>query len=77
MIPSLELSHAERFHYHLALRNPLPTRPFYFKQCIKDCWQKTTWADSELDIQPAYDSEGWNRYITKGADIDWNNFHIA
>ncbi|MBL4751952.1 MAG: hypothetical protein JKX71_15480 [Amylibacter sp.] len=77
VIPVLEKSYSGRLHYHLTLRNPLPDRPFFFKQMIGRCWSETKYADKHIDIQEAYDVQRWNSYITKQhtKNIDWNNYH--
>jgi hypothetical protein len=82
MIPVLERSHCQRYHYHTVLdRLDRITRP-EFKDIVSDCWNHTLWGYREIDFQ--YDiSPGWIDYITKPTQkeaysdsIDWQNFHV-
>jgi len=79
VIPALEKSYSGRLHYHLTLKKPHPTDAFFFQQRIKDCWLKTKFADTQIDIQRTTDVSGWNGYITKDsrANIDWENYHTV
>jgi hypothetical protein len=58
MIPVLERSHSQRYHYHTVLdRLGHVTRPD-FKDIVGECWNQTLWGYREIDFQ--YDiSSGW------------------
>jgi len=82
MIPVLERSHSQRYHYHTVLdRLNHVTRP-EFKDIVSECWNRTLWGYREIDFQ--YDiSPGWVEYITKPTQkeeysdsIGWQNFHV-
>ena len=64
MIPVLEKSHSQRYHFHTVIdRIDLLTRD-QFEDIVTDCWQRTLWGYNEIDFQ--YDiSAGWIYYITK------------
>ena len=81
MIPILEKSYSQRYHYHTVIDRTGTITRDDFKGIVADCWQNTLWGYRELDFQ--YDiSRGWINYITKPAQkqtysdsIDWQNFH--
>jgi hypothetical protein len=82
MIPVLERSHSQRYHYHTVLDRLDRVTRSEFKDIVSDCWNRTLWGYREIDFQ--YDiSPGWIDYITKPSQkeeysdsIDWQNFHV-
>ena len=67
-----------RLHYHLAIKMPDPKLSEEFKKTIEFFWGDTDFCDKEIKIKDAYDTSGWNYYLTKSdAEIDWENTHIA
>ena len=76
VIPSLEVSYSGRLHYHLTIKMPDPSRAESFKKNIEFYWYKTEFSDYEIDIQHAYNVAGWNHYITKQTNIDWENTQL-
>ena len=78
VIPSLGRSPDGRLHYHLAIKMPDPTLSERFKKTIEFFWEDTDFGDKEIKIKDAYDTSGWNYYLTKSdAKIDWENIHTA
>jgi hypothetical protein len=81
MIPVLEKSNSQRYHYHTALDRIDRISRDQFKDIVTDCWERTLWGYREIDFQ--YDiSNGWIDYITKPSQketysdsIDWQNFY--
>lgn len=74
IIPILEKSKMDRYHYHLCLRKPDTQSDQNFEILIRECWVKTRWGYNEIHIHRQIDN-GWIDYITKSDDIDWINFH--
>jgi hypothetical protein len=74
IIPVLERSKMDRYHYHLCLRKPETHSDQKFETVIRECWLKTRWGYNEIHIHRQIDN-GWVDYITKSDDIDWNNFY--
>ena len=81
MIPVLERSHSQRYHYHTAIDRTKHASREEFKEIVSDCWNRTLWGYREIDFQ--FDmTAGWIDYITKPTQkeaysdsIDWQNFH--
>jgi hypothetical protein len=82
MIPVLERSHNQRYHYHTVIDRLDRVGRVEFKDIVVDCWSHTLWGYRKIDLQ--YDiSSGWIDYITKPTQkeeysdsIDWLNFHV-
>jgi hypothetical protein len=81
MIPVLERSHSQRYHFHTVIDRASHITRDGFKDIVSDCWDRTYWGYREIDFQ--FDiTPGWVRYITKSVtrdtdSIDWQNFHRA
>lgn len=81
MIPVLERSHSQRYHYHTVIDRADRITRDKFKDIVSDCWDRTYWSYREIDFQ--FDiTPGWIHYITKSVTndsdtIDWQNFHRA
>ena len=80
--PVLEMSAADRLHYHAVFDVPPSVTPDEFRQFTLECWSSTHWAHSQSDIQFQADS-GWAAYILKmrtktefDLDIDLANWHL-
>ena len=79
MFPVLENSGSDRLHYHILIEVPESLSKEFFYAQIISCWQKTNFADREIDIKEIYDRDRLKEYITKQSrfttdNIDWNNF---
>ena len=81
MIPVLERSHGERWHYHTVIDRLDRIHRDEFANVVSDCWTKTPWGYRQIDIQHDI-SNGWINYITKFSQkttysdaMDWQNFH--
>ena len=78
MVPVLERSHSQRYHYHTVIDRPNRISRDEFTSIVTDCWDRTLWGYREVDFQ--FDTTaGWINYITKNstrdsASIDWQNF---
>ena len=81
MIPVLEKSHSQRYHFHSVIDRVNRISRDQFKDIVTDCWERTLWGYREIDFQ--YDiSKGWIDYMTKPSQkehlsdsIDWQIFH--
>lgn len=81
MIPVLERSYSQRYHYHTVINRPDQVTRDDFKGVVYDCWNRTLWGYREIDFQ--FDvSAGWINYISKlsqketySDSIDWQNLH--
>jgi hypothetical protein len=81
MIPVLERSHSQRYHYHTVIDRTAHVTRDGFKDIVSDCWTRTLWGYREIHFEfdrPA----GWIGYITKLSQkenypdsIDWQNLH--
>lgn len=69
VVPMLERSLSDRWHYHLTIKNPFPDEAAC-RAAVRDCWAKTRWGYNEVDSRPLHDAEGWINYITKSRSID-------
>jgi hypothetical protein len=82
IIPVLERSHSQRYHYHTAIDRTDHVDRDAFQRIVTDCWNRTFWGYREIDFQ--FDmSAGWIDYMTKPTQkeeysdsIDWQNFHV-
>jgi hypothetical protein len=79
IIPVLERSYSQRYHYHTAIDRPHQVSRDDFKEIVTDCWSRTLWGYREIDFQFEM-SPGWINYITKLAtkdsdSIDWQNLY--
>jgi hypothetical protein len=82
IIPVLERSHSQRYHYHTVIDRTDHVDRDAFKRIVSNCWNRTLWGYREIDFQ--FDmSAGWINYITKPTQkeaysdsIDWQNFHV-
>jgi len=82
MIPVLEKSHSQRYHYHSVIDRIGHINRDQFKDLVENCWYQTLWGYREIDFQ--FDiSKGWVHYMTKPTQkntlfdsIDWENLHI-
>ena len=83
VIPVLEGGNGDkRFHYHAVIDCPRNDLAKEFPKMIAECWSKTQWGYTEIDIQPKADG-GWINYMTKfrdktdfGTSIDWMNVKV-
>jgi hypothetical protein len=79
IIPALERSHSQRYHYHTVIDRTVHVTRDQFKDVVADCWDRTHWGYREIKFQ--FDmTPGWINYITKSAtkdsdSIDWQNLH--
>jgi hypothetical protein len=79
IIPVLERSHSQRFHYHTVIDRLNQVSRDDFRDIVTDCWNRTLWGYREIDFQFEM-TPGWINYITKLAtkdsdSIDWQNLH--
>ena len=78
VLPILEKSSDNRFHYHLLLEKPNHIQQEVYELMIVDCWKKTKFGYNQIDIRNIY-SDGWVHYITKFVSnvdtVDWENHH--
>ena len=81
VIPILEGGDDHGLHYHLLLDSPFESDPENtYPATIRATWTDTLWGYEQIDIQPIYNLEGWQNYITKrqtkpnfSESIDWMN----
>jgi len=80
VIPFLEKSAWQRFHYHISLEKPDRYDEDDFKALIYDCWLKTKFGHKEIHLQQVY-STRWISYCLKNFDeaksLDIENLHIG
>ena len=82
IIPVLEKSSSQRYHYHTVIDRIDRLSRDQFEKVVADCWQNTTWGYREMDFK--FDiTQGWLFYITKPSQksscsdaTDWQNFHV-
>jgi hypothetical protein len=81
IIPVLERSHADRYHYHTVIDRTSHVTRDKFKDIVSDCWDRTLSGYRQIDFKFDIDA-GWIDYITKlsqketySDSIDWQNFH--
>jgi hypothetical protein len=84
VIPVLEKSTGERWHYHAAMEPPTHLDAFWFQHLIQTCWSRTGWGYDDIKIRAGADA-GWTGYMLKlsqkdGLDhwsdcIDWGALH--
>jgi hypothetical protein len=77
IIPALERSHSQRYHYHTVIDRTAHVTRDKFKDIVADCWDRTYWGYREIHFQFDMTPE-WIDYITKSATkdydpIDWQN----
>ncbi len=81
IIPVLERSLVQRYHYHTVIDRTAHVTRDEFKEIVTDCWSRTLWGYREIDFQFEMNA-GWIDYITKPStketysdSIDWQNHH--
>lgn len=78
VVPVIEMSQDNRFHYHLIMEVPEVTTKLWLGEEVKTAWKKTKFGYREIDIQEITD-DGWTDYITKFKtkedQVDWVNVH--
>lgn len=78
VLPVIEMSQDNRFHYHLILEVPEVTTNLWLGEEVKNAWKKTKFGYRQIDIQSITD-DGWTDYITKFKtkedQVDWVNVH--
>jgi hypothetical protein len=82
MIPVLEKSSSQRYHFHTVIDRIDRLTRDQFKHVVTDCWEQTLWGYREIDFQ--FDiSTGWIDYITKPSQkrtiseaIGWQHVHV-
>jgi hypothetical protein len=84
VIPVLEKETHGRWHYHAAIEPPKHIAAEYFKQLIRDCWDRTDWAHHRILVRENAD-RGWVNYLLKPSQksdfevwsdcIDWESLN--
>ncbi|MBX9676198.1 MAG: hypothetical protein K2V71_06280 [Methylotenera sp.] len=78
VLPVIEISKDDRYHYHLIMDVPKHTTAFWLSEEIINTWKKTKFGYRQVDIKQITD-DGWTDYITKfkskDDQVDWVNVH--
>lgn len=82
MIPVLEKSHSQRYHYHTVIDRIDRLSRDQFEDIVAKCWENTLWGYREIDFK--YDiSKGWIDYMMKPSQkrtiseaICWQHVHV-
>jgi hypothetical protein len=84
VIPVIEGNSFTRLHVHMTIEKPNYLNLRQFEILATECWLKTKFGYSNIQIKPIHDYKGWIHYKMKNkskgeglqSSVDWDNVYL-